>query len=161
MSLQIIVNIAKQKLYLYDNDKLLHSYLVSTAKNGIGEQINSECTPLGKHVIADKIGAEAEVNTVFVGRQATGEIYHHNLKEQYPQQDWILTRILRLSGLEEAKNKGGMVDSYQRFIYIHGTPDDTIMGVAGSRGCIRMRNNDITSLFDQVEVATPVTIIKS
>ena len=156
----IEVNISTQTLTLFAGDDVIKQYTISTAKNGPGEQMDSECTPRGKHLIREKIGAGCEANTVFVGREPTGELYHPELREQFPDRDWILTRILWLSGCEAGKNKGGNVDSYDRYIYIHGGPDDLAMGVPGSRGCVRMRNVDMVELFDLVETETGVNIIE-
>ena len=133
-------------------------YLVSTAANGVGCTKDSGCTPLGAHIIRAKIGADAPVNTVFVGRRPTGEICTPELMAQYPNRDWILTRILWLSGTEIGKNRLGNVDTMQRYIYIHGTPDSTDMGEVGSHGCVRMRNADVIELFDLVEAGTKVFI---
>jgi len=160
--MQIHISITEQTLTLFDGDKQLKQYSVSTARNGSGEKMHSECTPCGRHVISEKIGDGAEVNSVFVSRVATGEIYQPSLREQYPERDWILTRILWLSGMEEGKNKGHKeshnVDSHDRYIYIHGSPDDVAMGQPGSRGCVRMRNNEIIEIFDLIDVGTKVTI---
>ncbi len=156
----IEVNISTQTLTLFAGDDVIKQYTISTAKNGPGEQMDSECTPRGKHLIREKIGAACKANTVFVGREPTGELYHPELREQFPDRDWILTRILWLSGSEAGKNKGGRVDSYDRYIYIHGGPDDVAMGVPGSRGCVRMRNADMIELFDLVETETGVNIVE-
>ena len=156
----IEVNISTQTLTLFSGDDVIKQYTISTAKNGPGEQMDSECTPRGKHLIREKIGVGCEANTVFVGREPTGELYHPELREQFPDRDWILTRILWLSGCEAGKNKGGNVDSYDRYIYIHGGPDDLAMGVPGSRGCVRMRNVDMVELFDLVETETGVNIVE-
>jgi hypothetical protein len=155
----IEVNISKQTLFLFEGDEVIREYSISTARNGPGELMDSECTPRGKHTISQKIGAGCEVNTVFVSREPTGELYHPELRQQFPEKDWILTRILWLSGCEAGRNKGGNVDSYDRYIYIHGGPDDIAMGVPGSRGCVRMRNDDIVELFELVEPETGVNII--
>jgi L,D-transpeptidase-like protein len=155
----IEINISKQILSLFECDEIIREYIISTAKNGPGELIGSECTPRGKHTISEKIGAGCEMNTVFVGRESTGELYHQELREQFPGRDWILTRILWLSGCEQDRNKGGNVDSYDRYIYIHGSPDDVAMGVPGSKGCVRMRNQDMIELFELVETETSVNIV--
>lgn len=131
---------------------------VSTAARGAGEAKDSECTPRGRHVVRAKIGAGTPLNTVFHGRRPTGEIYTPDLAERNPGRDWILTRILWLSGLEPGRNRLGEVDSMRRFIYIHGCPDETPMGVARSHGCVRMRNTDIVELFDRVRAGTHVNI---
>ena len=155
----IEVNISKQTLFLFEGDEVIREYSISTARNGPGELMDSECTPRGKHTISQKIGAGCEVNTVFVSREPTGELYYPELRQQFPERDWILTRILWLSGCEAGRNKGGNVDSYDRYIYIHGGPDDVATGVPGSRGCVRMRNDDIVELFELVEPGTGVNII--
>ena len=155
----IRINIARQSLELKDGSgKTLRSYAVSTAKNGVGERNGSFCTPRGRHIVRAKIGRGVPENTVFVARRPTGECYTAELGEQFPGRDWILTRILWLSGVEEGKNKGGNVDSHERYIYIHGSPDDIEMGCPGSRGCVRMRNGDVIELFDLVYVGTKVLI---
>ena len=161
--IHLVINIAQQTLTLYQHNKKMAQYAVSTAKNGIGSQQDSGCTPLGKHFIAKKIGASEPINTVFIGRVPTGEIYEAKLGMLHPERDWILSRILWLGGVEEGLNKGsnseGGCDTYQRYIYIHGTPDSEPMGEPLSHGCIRMRNEDIIKLFDQVEAGTSVVII--
>lgn len=154
----LLISASAQQMHCYEQDRLLCTYSVSTAKNGLGERRDSECTPRGWHKIHSIIGLENDVNSVFVGRQWTGEIYSEKLAEQYPGRDWILTRILRLDGLEQGRNRGGNVDSLQRFIYLHGTPDTTRLGQRGSRGCIRMRNSDIIELADWVHVGAHVYI---
>jgi len=154
----IVINIAEQRLRLFNGETLLKEYIISTAKNGPGEQMDSECTPRGEHIITEKIGEGSEVNTVFVARESSGELYHPELREQFPDRDWILTRSLWLSGIEPGCNQGADVDSHDRYIYIHGAPDDVKMGEPGSRGCIRMRNEDVIELFNQVEVDTKVVI---
>lgn len=160
---KLVINIAKQLLILYQHELEVSRYAISTAKNGIGSQQDSGCTPLGKHTIAAKIGASEPINAVFVGRVPTGEIYNADFGALHPERDWILSRILWLSGLEEGVNKGsnsqGGCDTYQRYIYIHGTPDSEPMSVPQSHGCVRMRNQDIVELYAQVEEGTPVTIV--
>lgn len=156
----IEINLEKQVLKLYCNGTLSKKYKISTARNGPGEEKDSECTPRGNHVISEKIGNGAEKNTVFVSRQPTGELYVPELREKFPDRDWILTRILWLSGTEQGFNRGGDVDSHDRYIYIHGSPEDVKLGEPGSRGCIRMRNEDVIELFDLVEPGTPVVILE-
>jgi L,D-transpeptidase YbiS len=152
------VSISEQSLRVFKQAILQCEYAISTAKNGAGEQKGSEKTPRGRHIIRAKIGANSPANTVFVGRRPTGEIYSPELRIQYPDRDWILTRIFWLSGLEKGLNRLGKVDTMQRYIYIHGTPDEVSMGQPGSKGCIRMRNIDIIELFDNIPVATPILI---
>lgn len=156
--IRLEASISTQALRVYDDEVLVKEYLVSTAKNGAGEIKGSEQTPRGLHVIRAKIGANQPINTVFVGRRSTGEIYSSSLREMSPGRDWILTRILWLSGLEPGKNRFGNVDTMRRYIYIHGVPDDVVMGLPGSHGCIRMRNNDVIDLFDRVPVGATLFI---
>jgi len=154
----IQISIPDQTLTLTAGGRVIREYPVSTAANGAGERRHSFCTPRGRHVISDKIGAGCEPGTVFVGRRPTGEVYAPALRERHPERDWILTRILRLAGTEDGINRGGEVDSHERYIYIHGAPDEIPMGRPGSAGCIRMRNPDVVELFDLVEAGTPVHI---
>lgn len=157
-NLHIEINISEQTLKLFNGDALVKQYPVSTARNGPGELMDSECTPRGSHIISEKIGAGYASNTVFVSRDPTGELYTPDMCTQFPDRDWILTRILWLSGTEPGCNQGDNVDSHDRYIYIHGSPDDVEMGKPGSRGCVRMRNEDVMDLFDQVGEGTPVYI---
>ncbi|MFN6961028.1 MAG: L,D-transpeptidase family protein [Rhodocyclaceae bacterium] len=157
--MRIRISIPAQTLELLDaHGEPLRRYSVSTAKNGAGERRGSFCTPRGKHIIRAKIGAGAPENTVFVRRRPTGEIWTPELAAAHPGRDWILTRIMWLSGCEAGKNRLGEVDTMRRFIYIHGSPDTVPMGVPGSVGCIRMRNADIIELFDLVPPYTAVEI---
>jgi len=154
----IIIDINEQSLTLSGADGKPHRYSVSTSKFGAGERRDSFKTPRGRHQIRAKIGAGSPAGSVFVGRRPTGEIYSDELNRANPDRDWILTRILWLSGLEPGRNRLGEVDTMRRFIYIHGMPDSEPCGTPGSIGCIRMRNNDIVELFDQVDVGTVVVI---
>lgn len=154
----IKINIAAQSLELYEGDRLIQHYPVSTARNGAGEIHGSECTPRGRHIIRAKIGATVAANTVFKARRPTGEIYSEALRAKHPERDWILSRILWLSGKEPGKNRLGNVDTMRRYIYIHGCPDTDPIGRPSSHGCIKMRNADVIELFAQVEPGTPVVI---
>ncbi len=156
--LRIEVNIRTQQLQVFDGAQPRKAYLISTAKNGAGEEWGSEKTPRGKHLVRAKIGQGSPANTVFVGRRPTGEIYTPELKKRHPERDWILTRIFWLSGLEVGKNRLGELDTMRRYIYIHGSPDEAVMGEPGSRGCIRMHNADIIDLFEFIPVGTPINI---
>ncbi|MGH8508682.1 MAG: L,D-transpeptidase family protein [Gammaproteobacteria bacterium] len=156
--MHIEIRLRHQELRLLAGRDIVRRYSVSTAKNGPGEMENSECTPRGWHAICEKVGAGCAIGTVFVARQAECEVYVPEFRARYPGKDWILTRILWLTGLQPAFNQGGSVDTRKRFIYIHGAPDDVAMGTPGSRGCIRMRNADVIDLFDRVEVGTRVLI---
>ena len=159
MSYSLRVSISEQTLELLNNEELVKAYSISTALNGAGCQKDSGQTPLGKHIVRAKIGANAPVNSVFVGRRPTGEVFNEQLAKEFPYRDWILSRILWLSGNEKGVNRLGNVDTMQRYIYIHGTPDSEPMGVPISHGCIRMRNNEIIELFDLIDIQTPVEII--
>lgn len=154
----IYVDTKQQQLFLKEGEHVLAAYPVSTAKKGLGEVQGSYQTPRGWHCIEKKIGEGVPVNTVFVGRVPTGEVYSLDLAAQHPTRDWILTRILWLSGLEEGKNKGGEVDTLSRYIYIHGFPDRTPIDEPLSHGCVRIRNADLLVLFDSVTEKTPVYI---
>lgn len=154
----IQVDLQRQELRLLSGDSCIETYPVSTARNGAGESQGSGCTPRGLHRIRLKIGDGQPLNSVFVGRRPTGEIYTPELAAANPERDWILTRILWLTGLEPGRNRGGSVDTLRRFIYIHGTPDSEPMGQAASHGCIRMRNRELIRLYDQVSVGTLVEI---
>jgi len=157
--MKIAIHIGSQRLALHDDQgKLLQSYAISSALKGTGQLRGSFCTPLGRHIIRARIGAGQPENTVFVGRRPTGEIYTPELGTAFPGRDWMLTRILWLSGCEVGHNRLGEVDTMRRYIYIHGSPDSVPMGVPGSIGCIRMRNREIIDLFDRVSVGTPVEI---
>lgn len=151
----VLINLKDQTLSL---PKLNKFYVVSTGKNGIGEQENSGKTPRGWHRVAEKFGVNEPKNAVFKARQWTGEVYDAELAVEYPERDWILSRILWLSGLEAGFNQGEGCDTYQRYIYIHGTPDTEPMGIPMSHGCIRMRNDDVVELFNLVPIDAKVYI---
>ena len=157
----IRISIADQTLELAEDGKAVRRYLISTSKNGVGEKYGSFRTPRGRHVIRAKVGAGEPVNTVFVKRRPTGEIYNAELGSRFPDRDWMLTRLLWLSGCEPGFNRLGDVDTMRRYIYIHGSPDTAVMGKPGSIGCIRMHNSDLIELFDLVEPGTPVEITES
>ena len=146
----ITIDISKQALEYKGK-----SYSISTAKNGICEIEDSYCTPTGKFKIAEKIGANLEFGSVLVDRESTGEIYNADLAKQYPDRDWILTRILWLDGVEVHNQ-----NTKNRYIYIHGSPDETPMGMPGSKGCIRMHNYDVIELFESIHTGEDVVIIK-
>jgi len=154
----ISIDIEKQELRAYEGTQCVFHYSISTALNGVGQQKNSGCTPLGRHFVRAKIGAGEAIGAVFIGRRPTGEIYSDELAEAYPDRDWILSRILWLCGQEVGKNRLGNVDTMARYIYIHGTPDSEPMGVPLSHGCIRMRNTDVISLFQWCPIGCPVII---
>jgi lipoprotein-anchoring transpeptidase ErfK/SrfK len=151
--MKIEIDIAKQQLRYADR-----IYPVSTSKFGPGEKNGSFCTPRGRHIVRAKIGGGQPLGAVFVRRRPTGEVWTPELHDRYPGRDWILTRILWLSGCESGRNRLGDVDTMRRYIYIHGTPDSVELGTPGSIGCVRMRNRDVAELFDLVPVYAPVEI---
>ena len=150
--------LATQRLALFQDNARVGDWPVSTARNGAGEQFGSEKTPRGWHRIRIKIGDGCPPGAVFVGRRPTGEVWTPELARQHPQRDWILTRILWLTGSEPGVNRLGDVDTLRRFIYIHGCPDDEPVGEPVSHGCIRMRNDDIIALYDAVQPGFPVRV---
>jgi lipoprotein-anchoring transpeptidase ErfK/SrfK len=154
----IDICIATQTLQLIEKNKELKSYPISSAKNGLGEEMGSECTPKGKHKIRAKIGIDQPLNSVFIARRSTGEIYNLALAAEFPDRDWILTRILWLGGLEVGFNRYGKKDSTWRYIYIHGCPDHLMQGKPDSHGCIRMGNHDIIDFFGRVQVGDEILI---
>lgn len=156
------ISIASQSLALTGAGGVpLFQAPVSTALNGPGEQNGSGCTPRGRHYVRAMVGEGQRLGTVFVARRPTGEIYTPELAARHPERDWILSRILWLCGCESGMNRGPGVDSFRRFIYIHGTPDTEPMGEPRSHGCIRMRNTDVVRLYDLVTPGTAVTIEES
>jgi len=159
--MKINIHISTQQLELCDDTgQVLRRYAISSSAKGVGEMFGSYCTPRGKHIIRAKIGAGLPENTVFVGRRPTGEIYTPELGAQFPGRDWILTRILWLSGCEAGFNRLGKCDTMRRCIYIHGTPDSVPLGMPDSHGCIRMRDAELVELFDIVPAGTRVEIIE-
>ena len=159
---KIVVSLAEQRLDLLDeNGAVVRSWPVSTAANGAGELTGSHCTPRGLHIVRAKIGGGMPLNTVFKSRRPTGEVYTPEMGQCEPERDWILTRILWLSGQEPGFNRLGECDSMRRYIYIHGTPDEGFEQKPCSHGCIRMRNADIADLFERVPPYTPVIITDS
>lgn len=157
--MRIEIDLSAQWLTLFGDDgACIRRYRVSTALNGAGEQSGTGCSPRGRHVVRARIGGGAPLGAVFTGRRPTGEVWSADLARQQPERDWILSRILWLSGCERGRNRLGKVDSMRRYIYIHGTPDTEPIGVARSHGCIRMRNRDVVELFELVDVLTPVEI---
>ncbi|HEX5612355.1 MAG TPA: L,D-transpeptidase [Burkholderiales bacterium] len=157
--MKIEIDLASQRLLLKsDLGALEKTYVVSTSKFGAGEKIGSFCTPRGRHVIRARIGVGQPLDAVFVRRRPTGEVWTTELHERFPGRDWILTRILWLSGCEPGRNRWGEVDTMRRYIYIHGTHERAEMGKPGSIGCIRMRGAEMIDLFDRVRAGTPVEL---
>lgn len=156
--MQLEIDLSRQKLLLWHEGRVLRECSVSTGANGVGEINGSGCTPRGRHVIRAKIGAGQPAGAVLVRRRPTGEIWTPELHAKFPGRDWILTRILWLSGSERGRNRLGCVDTFRRFIYLHGTPPTTRLGMPGSKGCIRVENRDIIELFDLLPVGTEVEL---
>ena len=157
---EIRIDIGRQLLELREAGRLVRRYAVSTARNGAGERNGSGCTPRGRHRVRIRVGEGCPPGTVFVGRRPTGEIYGPALAAAEPGRDWILTRILWLTGCEHGRNRGGDIDTLRRYIYIHGCPDDAPVGAPLSHGCIRMHSADILDLFGRVSNGTPVEIVE-
>jgi lipoprotein-anchoring transpeptidase ErfK/SrfK len=155
----IRISLTRQRLEVLEEGTVTRSFAVSTSRFGAGEQIDSNKTPRGRHVIRAKIGAGQPRGAVFVGRRPTGEVYSQALACAQPGRDWILTRILWLSGTEVGRNRLGSVDTMRRYIYIHGTPDTAALGSPGSLGCIRMAGDAVIELFDLVPVGTVVDVV--
>lgn len=157
--MHIHIDLGRQRLSLFGDDgACIRRFAVSSALNGPGERQDSGCTPRGRHVVRAKIGAGAPYGAVFRGRRPTGEVWTPEFAAAHPERDWILSRIMWLSGCEPGWNRLGRVDSMRRYIYIHGTGDDQPMGVARSHGCVRMRNRDVIELFELVPVGIGVLI---
>ena len=154
----VAIDLPSQTLRTFESGRETARFLVSTSSRGAGERMGSFRTPRGPHIVRAKIGAGAAVNTVFRGRRPTGEVYTPELGRRHPGRDWILTRILWLSGCQAGRNRLGDVDTMRRLIYIHGAPDEAEMGAPGSIGCVRMANRDILRLFDWADPGTPVDI---
>jgi UDP-N-acetylmuramate--alanine ligase len=150
------VNIQLQELYLVKKQMIQLKFPVSTSKYGIGNLENSYKTPLGIHSIVSKIGRGVPAGRIFIDRIDTGRTWKPGMQED----NLILTRILRLKGLEPGINAGKNIDSFERYIYIHGTGKEDRIGTPISHGCICMRNNDIIKLFDSVKENTIVIINK-
>ena len=153
------ISLTEQHLQLCSDGVARERFAVSTSRYGPGERFGSGCTPRGRHIVRARIGAGLACGAVLRGRRPTGEIWTPDLAARFPGRDWILSRVLWLSGCQPGYNRMGNVDSMRRFIYIHGAPDTEPMGVPFSHGCIRMRNSDVMRLFDLVSAGTTVDIL--
>jgi hypothetical protein len=156
---ELVISLTRQTLQFLREGRVEREFLVSTSRYGPGERSGSLCTPRGLHVVRAKIGRGLPVGAVLRGRRPTGEVFSPASHGAEPGRDWILSRILWLSGLERGRNRLGDVDTMRRYIYIHGTPDHEPMGVPFSHGCIRMRNADVCWLFDAVTPGTRVNLV--
>ena len=152
------IDLRRQRLLVWDQGRVLRESAVSTAANGAGEINGSGGTPRGIHRIRACIGRGQPEGAVFRAHRPTGEVWTPELHRRYPGRDWILTRILWLSGTEPGRNRLGCVDTFRRYVYLHGTPPVTALGTPGSKGCIRMNNADIIRLFDLVAPGTVVNL---
>ncbi len=155
---RILIDLANQRLWFLEDASPRFAAQVSTARKGPGERRDSGCTPRGLHRVRIGIGAGCPPGTVFVGRRPTGEVYGPELAARFPERDWILTRILWLTGLEQGRNRGGDVDTLRRYIYIHGCPETAPLGIPQSHGCIRMHDRELMQLFDLAPAGTLVDI---
>ena len=160
MTTKIYISVSEQMLKLLHNNKTKKQYKISTASLGVVQKKDSNKTPLGKHIIMAKIGDKLPKFAVLKGRRFTRKIWSRELDSASDNVDWILTRILWLSGTELGKNRLGDVDSMQRFIYIHGTNEENLLGTPSSHGCVRMANEDIIELFNNVSVGDQVEIVE-
>ncbi len=157
------VSLGLQRLYLYAGRQLSGGYPVSSSRHGVGAREGTYKTPLGVHRIVEKIGAGSPRGTIFVGRRDTQRIAEVIAD---PQRcggggDLITTRILRLEGLEAGVNRGAGIDSLDRYIYIHGTPEEGRLGQPFSKGCIRMANPEIEALCERVPQSALVLITRA
>lgn len=154
------VSVKHQRLYLIVNDSTVRKYPVSTAKNGIGSKLNSYKTPPGLHTIKRKIGANVPFGGIMISRIYEGKIAKILTEKKDAKKDYVTSRIMWLQGEESGINRGRNVDSYNRYIYIHGTPEEGYIGEPASHGCIRMKNKDVIELYDFVDEGTPILILK-
>lgn len=154
------VSVKYQRLYLIVNDSTIRKYSISTAKKGIGCKANSNKTPSGLHTIKRKIGEDVPEGGILESRIYTGKVAEILIDKQNADKDYVTTRIMWLAGEEPGINKGRNLDSYNRYIYIHGTPEEGYIGEPASHGCIRMTNKDVIELYEFVDEGTPILILK-
>ena len=148
MNSKINISVSSQKLSLFQEGELVSSYKVSTALKGVGQEKNTNKTPLGNHIIRAMIGRNLPIYAVIKARRFTNEIWTKELDDPSITVDWILSRVIWLSGKDLGRNRLGNVDTMQRYIYIHGTNEEHLLGTPSSHGCIRMSNEDVIELFD-------------
>jgi L,D-transpeptidase YbiS len=156
--MRLEIDLRQQRLYLVDHGRRVADYRISTGANGAGEINGSGMTPRGRHVVRAKIGAGLPSAAVLSGRRWTGEIWTPQLHARHPGRDWILSRVLWLSGLERGRNRLGCVDTFRRYIYLHGTPYVDALGTPASKGCVRMSNEDIIELYERIGAGTEVDL---
>ena len=155
----LFVSIKKQRLYHIKNDAIIKEYIISSSAYGIGSETGSNKTPLGLHKVNQKYGEKTPINGRMVGRVFYGEIATIYKDSTKSKTDDVTTRILWLKGLEQGKNKGEGIDSFKRYIYIHGTSEEGRLGTPASHGCIRMTNKEVIDLYNKVAIGTLVLIL--
>ena len=155
----LFVSIKEQEMYHIKKGKIIKSYIISTSEYGEGSNVGSNQTPLGLHKIKSKFGEETPINGRMIGRVFYGEIANIYTDKTRSEEDDITSRIFWLQGMEKGKNQGQGIDSYDRFIYIHGTSEEGRLGSPASHGCIRMKNKDVIDLYKIIEVGTLVLIL--
>ena len=155
----IYVSIKNQKLYHIQHDSIINEYIISSSVYGIGSTSGSNKTPIGLHRIREKYGERTPINGKMTGRVFHGYIATIYTDQRKSKTDDVTSRILRLEGLEKGKNKGQGIDSFKRYIYIHGTSEEGRLGKPASHGCIRMKNKEVIDLYKLVEVGTFVLIL--
>jgi len=155
----LFVSIENQKMYRIQSKNIIETYDISTSKYGIGNQMGSNKTPTGLHKINSKYGHKTPVNGRMIGRVFYGQIAKIFSDTTTSKTDDITSRILWLEGLENGINKGDNIDSYKRYIYIHGTSEEGRIGIPSSHGCVRMKNKDVIDLFNEVAIGTFVLIL--
>lgn len=154
------VSVKHQHLYLIQNDSTIRKYPISTSKNGIGSKQDSYKTPPGLHTVKRKIGTDVPYGGIMISRVYEGKIAKILTEKENAKKDYVTSRIMWLQGEEPGVNRGRNMDSYNRYIYIHGTPEEGYIGEPASHGCIRMKNKDVIELFDFVKEGTPILILK-
>ena len=157
----LYVGIRRQRMYYFKNNQIVSSYPISTSSKGAGNQMGSYKTPTGLHQIAEKIGDNAPLGTLFINKKNTGKVVLINKSETPVKKDEITSRVLSLKGLQQDINKGKKFDTFSRGIYIHGTSDEASIGQPSSHGCVRMKNDDIMELFDLLSVGTKVVLLNN
>ncbi|MAW21603.1 MAG: hypothetical protein CMD16_04325 [Flavobacteriales bacterium] len=155
----VFISIKNQRMYHIKNNKIIDIFIISSSLKGTGNKSGSNKTPLGLHKIKEKYGEEVPINGIMIERVFYGKLatIHHDTTRS--SSDDITSRILWLEGLEEGKNKGKGIDSYNRYIYIHGTSEEGRLGTPASNGCIRMKNKDVIELYNKIKIGTLVLII--
>ena len=155
----LFISIQNQKLYHIKNEKIINTFIISSSEYGVGSKAGSNKTPLGLHQVKEKHGKNTPIKGKMVGRVFYGDIATIYTDRTKSKTDDVTSRILWLEGMEEGKNKGKGIDSYKRYIYIHGTSEEGRLGIPASHGCIRMKNKEVIDLYKIIEVGTLVLIL--